>query len=219
MLRSVFDRQLALLDAQLLVMGSAVESALVSAIQVLDTRDAEEAQRVMDADDETDRLEREIEGLCMNLLLTQQPVARDLRRVSSALKMVGDMERIGDMAADICRDIVVLEGDLDPDLSRHLERMGRRACTIVHDALEAFVERDAEQANRVMDEDEEINELFKKVKKDVITAIQTEADPASNLVEALMIAKYLERIGDHAKNIAEWVEYSLTGRWKGENLS
>lgn len=218
MLRSVFDSQLALLDAQLLVMGSNVEDAVVSAIQVLNTRDAEEAQRVMDADDETDRLEREIEGLCMNLLLTQQPVARDLRRVSSALKMVGDMERIGDMAADICRDIVALEGQLDPDLSRHLERMGRRACAIVHDALEAFVERDAEQAIRVIGEDEEINELFKKVKKDVIVAIQTEADPASNLVEALMIAKYLERIGDHAKNIAEWVEYSLTGHWKGESI-
>lgn len=218
MLRSVFDSQLALLDAQLLVMGSTVEGAVVSAIQVLDTRDAEEAQRVMNADDETDRLEREIEGLCMNLLLTQQPVARDLRRVSSALKMVGDMERIGDMAADICRDIVALEGQLDPDLSRHLERMGRRACAIVHDALEAFVERDAEQAIRVIGEDEEINELFKKVKKDVIVAIQTEADPASSLVEALMIAKYLERIGDHAKNIAEWVEYSLTGHWKGESI-
>ena len=217
-LRSVFDRQLALLDAQLLVMGSTVEGAVVSAMGVLETRDAQEARRVMEMDDQTDRMERDIESLCMNLLLTQQPVARDLRRVSSALKMVGDMERIGDQAADICRDVTALEGQLDPDLTRHLNRMGQRACGIVHGAVEAFVERDAEQAARVIGEDEEINLLFEKVKKDIVTAIQTEADPASSLVEALMIAKYLERIGDHAKNIAEWVEYSLTGRYKGGSI-
>lgn len=217
-LRSVFDHQLSLLDAQLLVMGSSMEEALVSALRVMESRDAAEANRVIEGDDDIDRQEREIEGLCLNLLLTQQPVASDLRRVSSALKMVGDMERIGDQAADICETVLAVEGPLDGKLTKHLHRMGERAVTMVHEAIEAFVERDVERARRVIGSDEDVNELFDKVKADIVCAIQKEADPASSLVEALMVAKYLERIGDHAQNIAEWVEYSLTGKYKGESI-
>lgn len=215
-LRSVFDHQLSLLDAQLLVMGSGMEEAIVSAINVMETRDAELAGRVIEGDDDLDHQERDIESLCLSLLLTQQPVASDLRRVSSALKMVSDMERIGDQAADICETVLTIDGPLDERLTKHLRRMGESACTMVHSSVEAFVERDVEKAREVIAQDAEVNVLFDKVKCDIVSAIQNEADPASNLVEALMVAKYLERIGDHAQNVAEWVEYSLTGRYKGD---
>lgn len=217
-LRSVFNHQLSLLDAQLLVMGTAVEGSLQNTLEAMDTRDAEMAQRVIDGDDDIDRQERDIESLCLNILLTQQPVATDLRRVSAALKMVSDMERIADQAGDICETVLSVEGPLDAKLSKHIGRMGARSLEMVHNAIEAFVERDAEKAREVIVSDEGVDELFDKVKRDVVAAIQADADPAHNLVEALMVAKYLERIGDHAQNIAEWVEYSLTGLYKGEPI-
>lgn len=217
-LRTVFNHQLSLLDAQLLVMGTAMEEALKDAMVVMDTRDAKVAQRVIDGDDDIDRQEREIESLCLNILLTQQPVASDLRRVSSAMKMVSDMERIADQAGDICETTLSVEGALDKKLTKHIGRMGDAALDMVHNAIQAFVERDAAAAHAVIAQDNVVNELFDKVKCDVIAAIQNDSDPASNLVEALMVAKYLERVGDHAQNIAEWVEYSLTGLYKGEPI-
>ena len=217
-MRSVFDSQLALLDAQMLVMASSMEEAIRTAIEVLETRDADKANKIIEGDDDIDHQEREIESLCLKLLLTQQPVAGDLRRVSAALKMVGDMERIGDQASDIAEITLSLDGPLDDKLAKHLKRMGDRACAVVHDASEAFVEHDAERAHAAMQEDTEINELFNRVRADIVKGIQKESDPASNLVDALMVAKYLERVGDHAQNIAEWVEYSITGRYKGELL-
>ena len=218
MVRSVFDSQLQLLDAQLLVMAASMEEALRSSIEALKSRDAKVAHAVIDGDDEIDRQERDIEGLCLKLLLTQQPVATDLHRVSAALKMVGDMERIGDQAADIAEISLTLDGSLDPELSGHLRAMGERACGMVHDAVDAFVRRDVDAARAAIEEDAVINALFERVKVDVVAGIQQETDPAANLVEALMLAKYLERVGDHAQNIAEWVEYALTGRYKGEVL-
>lgn len=216
MKRTIFDRELELLDAQLLVMASSMEEAVVSAVKVLEERDADLAARVIEGDDDIDHQEREIESLCLKLLLTQQPVAGDLRHVSSALKMVGDMERIGDQAADICETMQTIDGPLDARLTKHLRRMAEKACAMVHQAVEAFVERDGEKARAVIGSDDTVDALFEKVKADVVSAVQREADPANNLVEALMAAKYLERIADHAQNVAEWVEYSLTGRYKGD---
>lgn len=216
MKRTIFDRELELLDAQLLVMASSMEEAVVSAVKVLEERDADLAARVIEGDDDIDHQEREIESLCLKLLLTQQPVAGDLRHVSSALKMVGDMERIGDQAADICETMQTIDGPLDARLTKHLRRMAEEACAMVHQAVEAFVERDGKKARAVIGSDDTVDALFEKVKADVVSAVQREADPANNLVEALMAAKYLERIADHAQNVAEWVEYSLTGRYKGD---
>lgn len=219
MMRTVFDSQLALLEAQMLVMASSMEEAVVGAVELLESRDKEQARAIMEGDDDIDHQEREIEALCLKLLLTQQPVAGDLRRVSAALKMVGDMERIADQAADIAEIVLTLEeGEFDSKLQKHLAKMGRITASMVHDAAEAFVKRDGDRASRVVSEDADVNEMFDRVKRDIIKGIQAESDPAANLVEALMVAKYLERVGDHAQNIAEWVEYSITGRYKGELL-
>ena len=189
MARTVLDSQLQLLDAQLLVMASSTEDALRTSIAALAARDAEAANAVIDGDDDIDHQEREIEGLCVKLLLTQQPVATDLHRVSAALKIAGDLERIGDQATDIAEIALTLQDELD-----------------------------AERARATIGEDAQIDALFESVKSDVVRGIQDEGSVASNLVEALMLAKYLERVGDHAQNIAEWVEYALTGRYKGEVL-
>lgn len=219
MIRTVFDSQLALLEAQMLVMASSMEEAVVGAVELLESRDKERARAIMEGDDDIDHQEREIEALCLKLLLTQQPVAGDLRRVSAALKMVGDMERIADQAADIAEIVLTLEDDeFDPELQGHLVAMGRIAARMVHDAAEAFVKRDGACASHVVGEDADVNAMFDRVKGDIVKGIQAESDPAANLVEALMVAKYLERVGDHAQNIAEWVEYSITGRYKGELL-
>lgn len=216
MMRTIFDRELSLLDAQLLVMASSMEEAVRAAVDVVESRNAELAKKTIEGDDDIDRQEREIESLCLKLLLTQQPVAGDLRHVSSALKMVGDMERIGDQAADICETMLAIDGPLDARLSEHLHRMADGACAMVHGAVEAFVERDVERARSVMGSDDAVDVLFDKVKSDVVAAIKSDVDPANSLVEALMAAKYLERIADHAQNVAEWVEYALTGRYKGD---
>lgn len=218
MARTVLDSQLQLLDAQMLVMASSVEDSLREAVAALNSRDALAAQRVIDGDDDIDHQEREIEGLCMKLLLMQQPVATDLHRVSAALKMAGDMERIGDQATDIAEIALAIEGAMAGELSEHLRQMSERACSISHDAIEAFVKHDVDLARTAISEDKQIDSLFEQVKTDVINSIQGDKAPAANLVEALMLAKYLERVGDHAQNIAEWVEYALTGRYKGEVL-
>lgn len=215
-MRTVFDSKLELLNAMMLVMGSAMEEAIMTSTNLLDTRSIDAAEAVVKGDDEIDSLEREIEALCMKLLLTQQPVASDLRHVSAALKMVGDMERIGDQAADIAEVIMTLEGELEPQLYKHIKKMGEQGCKMVHDAVQSYVDSDREKAALVIEEDLHMNELFDKAKWDITEGIQKGSDNAGNLVDALMIAKYLERVGDHAKNIAEWVEYSLVGRYKGE---
>ena len=216
MMRTVFQHELSLLDAQMLVMASSMEEAVVSAVKVIEERDAELAARVIEGDDDIDRQERDVESLCLKLLLTQQPVASDLRHVSSALKMVGDMERIGDQAADICDTMLAIDGPIDARLSGHLRGMAEQACAMVHDAVEAFVESDIAKARAVIGSDEQVDELFAKVKADVIAAIKDDPEPANSLIEALMAAKYLERIADHAENVAEWVEYGLTGMHKGD---
>lgn len=218
--RARFDSQLEHLNDQLKEMATATETALMAAVEVLSTRDKDKARAIIASDDEIDTFERDIEGLCLKLLLMQQPVvAGDLRRVGAAMKMVGDLERIGDQAADIADVVLTLDGGFDEELQKHLATMTGRASAMVHEAVGAYIHQDEERAHAVIGEDDGVNELFDRVKQDVIEGIKNEADPAANLVEALMVAKYLERVGDHAQNIAEWVEYSVTGLYKGEPLN
>lgn len=215
-MRNAFDTKLKLLDAEILVMGSSMEEAILGAIDVLESKDIDEAKRIIAGDDDIDTQEWEIENLCIKLLLTQQPVASDLRRVSAALKMVGDMERICDHAADIAEIVMNFSGDLDSELMADLKAMGNHACTMVHDVVEAFVDRDLQKARGVFDADKFLNDTFEKVKTDIAQAISSKKDLPADLVDALMIAKYLERVGDHVKNIGEWVDYSITGYHRGE---
>ena len=218
--RTRFDSQLEQLNEQLKDMATATETALMSAVEVLSTRDEAKAREIIANDDEIDTYERDIEALCLKLLLMQQPVvAGDLRRVGAALKMVGDLERIGDQAADIADVVLTLDGEFDPEIKAHLAAMAGRAGAMVHEAVGAYVHRDEERAHAVIGEDEGVNEMFDRVKRDVVEGIKQETEPATNLVEALMAAKYLERVGDHAQNIAEWVEYSVTGLYKGAPLN
>lgn len=218
--RARFDSQLELLNEQLKDMATATESALMAAVEVLSTRDVDKAREIIANDDEIDNFERDIESLCLKLLLMQQPVvAGDLRRVGAALKMVGDLERIGDQASDIADVVLTLDGEFAPELNAHLSSMAGRASAMVHEAVAAYVHRDEDRAHAVIAEDEGVNEMFERVKQDVVAGIKAETDPAANLVEALMAAKYLERVGDHAQNIAEWVEYSVTGLYKGAPLN
>lgn len=218
--RARFDSQLELLNEQLKDMATATESALMAAVEVLSTRDVDKAREIIANDDEIDNFERDIESLCLKLLLMQQPVvAGDLRRVGAALKMVGDLERIGDQASDIADVVLTLDGEFAPELNAHLSSMAGRASAMVHEAVAAYVHRDGDRAHAVIAEDEGVNEMFERVKQDVVAGIKGETDPAANLVEALMAAKYLERVGDHAQNIAEWVEYSVTGLYKGAPLN
>lgn len=175
MARTVLDSQLQLLDAQLLVMASSTEDALRTSIVALAARDAEAANAVIDGDDDIDHQEREVEGLCVKLLLTQQPVATDLHRVSAALKIAGDLERIGDQATDVAEITLTLQGELDGELSAHLREMGNRACVILHDAIEAFVGRDVERAKATIGEDTQIERSSKASKSMWCAVFRTRA--------------------------------------------
>lgn len=214
--RATFDAQLELLDAEMLVMGSSIEEQTMAAVALIEGPDPDRARRIIDGDDDIDRQERSIEAVCLKLLLAQQPVAADLRRVSAALKMVGDMERIGDQAADIAEIVAGSTSRLDAELSSGLSELGRRASAMVHGDVEAYVDRDPSRVRSVISGDARVNDKFDAVVDAIAQAIRDSADEPRALVDALMVAKHLERVGDHAKNIAFWVEYTLTGRYKGD---
>lgn len=217
-MRSRFDEQLHLLNEEMIRMGSMVEQSIEDACQVLVTRDQNACQAIMHHDSEIDRKERDIETLCLRLLLMQQPVARDLRLVSAALKMITDMERIADQASDIAEIITMpVEGPLI-EHPAELSRMGEAAVNMVHGAIDAFVKRDVVMAKEVIKSDDIVDDLFVMVRQDLIPMMRKYPDSTMQLLDVQMIAKYLERIGDHATNIAEWVEYAVTGIHKGERL-
>ncbi len=210
-MRSHFDEQLHKLNEEMIRMGSMIEHAIEQAGILMASRDAEHARTVIAADVEVDRKEREIETLCLRLILMQQPVARDLRLVSSALKMITDMERIGDQAADIAEIISMpVKGQryVYPEL---LQQMGLAAGTMVNRAVDAFVKRDVDLAHEVIESDDVVDALFNDVKKELLQTMKKHSEFGMQLLDALMIAKYLERIGDHAENIAEWVLFSISG--------
>lgn len=210
-MRNRFDRQLEQLNNELIEMGNLIEHAIQSAVTALVKKDVGQAKAAIEFDQEVDRQEREIEALCMKLLLQQQPVARDLRLISAALKMITDMERIGDQAADISEITIMLaKEDYVQDLSM-VSQMAMETILMVTHSVEAFVQKDLELAKSVIDHDDIVDRQFDDIKKMLIDLIQKNAANSEQASDLLMVAKYLERIGDHATNIAEWVIYSITG--------
>ena len=217
-MRNRFDAQLALLNEELLAMGALIERAIDDAAAALRGQDAEAANEAIALGDEIDQKEREIETLCLKLLLQQQPVARDLRLISAALKMITDMERIGDQAEDISELVLYLAGAPYVKALEHLPEMAEAAISMVHGSLDAFVKKDLALAREVIVQDDVIDGLFDVVKAELIALIRSDAENGEQAIDLLMITKYFERIGDHAQNIAEWVEYSITGMHKGKYL-
>lgn len=215
MMRTRFDEQLSLLNRQLIEMGALCEQAIASAAQALLTGDTKLAATVPPIEDEIDRKERDIESLCLRLLLQQQPVARDLRQISAALKMITDMERIGDQAADIAEIIGFLRGRTGAECE-HIGEMARSAIGMVTGSVDAYVKRDVTLANEIIERDDIVDRLFSEVKKTLVTMLSENPQDSEYALDILMIAKYFERIGDHAVNIAEWVKFSVTGVHKGE---
>ena len=193
-------------------MGELCETAIEEATGALEGHDIARAKAVITADSEIDQMEKEIENLCLKLLLQQQPVARDLRNISSALKMVTDMERIGDHATDISELAIVLSKKTYVKKLDHIEEMAKETMVMLIQSLEAFVEKDLDKAQKVIAHDDVVDDLFEKVKKELIALIRDHADEGEQAVDLLMVTKYFERIGDHATNIAEWVIFSITGQ-------
>lgn len=209
-MRIHFDEMLDSLHVEMIKMGALCEDAITYAVKALLDNDREMPARAFAAEREIDDKEREIEALCMKLLLQQQPVAKDLRTVSSALKMISDMERIGDQAADIA-EITRFVGSTNISGKVHIKEMAVAAVKMVADSVEAFVRRDTQLAEAVIRDDDKVDALFLKVKNELIDMIAEDPQHGEYCIDIMMIAKYLERIGDHATNIAEWVEYSVTG--------
>ena len=210
-MRNRFDEQLNILNNELITMGALCEEAISSAVKLLIDNDVKMKENVLDADKQIDQKERDIETLCMKLLMQQQPVASDLRTISSALKMISDMERIGDQASDIAEIAEYAYGS-GMESETHIADMARATIQMVTDSIDSFVKKDVNLAHTVIEHDNIVDDLFDKVKSELISAIENKAANAEALIDLLMIAKYFERIGDHAENIAEWVIYSITGK-------
>lgn len=209
-MRSKFDEQLTGLNNELIIMGALCEEAISAAAKLLLENDTAMKESVFEADRQIDQKERDIENICMKLLLQQQPVAKDLRTISSALKMISDLERIGDQASDIAEMAEYVSSD-GIESETHIADMARAAIQMVTDSVDSFVQKDIDLAKAVISHDDIVDELFDKIKDELIQSVQSGKSNAEALIDLLMIAKYFERIGDHAENIAEWVLYSLTG--------
>jgi phosphate transport system protein len=214
MTRNRFDSQLERLNNELIEMGSLIEQAIEIAIRALMNQDVALAKEAISFDEEIDRQEKEIENLCLKLLLQQQPVARDLRLISSALKMITDMERIGDQAADISELTIYMSSAPYIKKLDHIQSMAKETTLMVVGSIEAFVNKDLEKAQAIIENDSVVDNLFIEVKNELIELIHKNADNGEQASDLLMVAKYFERIGDHATNIAEWVIFSITGQHK-----
>lgn len=209
-MRNRFDQQLEQLNEDLIELGALCKEAVADAMSALLQSDRQARQKTFLTEYEIDHKERDIESLCMKLLLQQQPVARDLRVISAALKMISDMERIGDQASDIADIVKFLEGS-DITEHVHIQQMAEAAMKMLTDSIESFVKKDLLLARKVMKEDDVVDALFNQVKSEIIQVIAENPKQGEQCIDTLMIAKYFERIGDHVVNIAEWVEYSVTG--------
>ena len=213
-MRSRFDEQLILLNKKMTQMGALCEELIAFVAKALLNGDIEGAREVKSRGQEIDHMEREIEAICLRLLLQQQPVAKDLRVVSAALKMITDMERIGDQAEDIADIIPVLNGRTVAEFV-DLKLMAEATCKMVTDSIDAYVRQDVKLARMILEHDDIVDDAFRKMKDTLIKMITDNNADGEYAVDLLMIAKYFERIGDHATNIAEWVEFSVTGIHKG----
>ena len=210
-MRNRFDRQLLRLNQEMIDMGSLCEEMITAAAKIVATRDKELMDDIVTMEEEINQKERDIERICMKLLMQQQPVASDLRVISAAMKMVSDMERIGDQTADIA-DIVIATKSTEEKNLKDINRMAEATVKMVRDSVSAYVQKDLELARKVMAADDEVDDLFDLVKGDLVKFISDHKGSAGDeAIDLIMIAKYLERIGDHATNIAEWVEFSITG--------
>ena len=209
-MRSRLDEQLALLNRELIEMGALCEEVIAAAAKALMEGDTELAAQIPPRASGIDQQERDIEALCLKLLLRQQPVASDLRQISAALKMITDMERIGDQAEDIAEIVRTVQGH-GPETMDIVRKMATATIQMVTESIEAYVKSDIMLAKKVVSDDDTVDACFDQVKSALIARIA--ADPADGeyAVDLLMIAKYFERIGDHATNIAEWVIFSVTG--------
>lgn len=214
-MRSRFDEQLETLNHEMIEMGALCEEVIAMAASALTGGDTGLARRVPPRGREIDQKEKDIEALCLRLLLQQQPVARDLRQISAALKMITDMERIGDQAEDIAEIVAFLNGRTSEE-HLQLKEMAASAIKMVTDSVDAYVKRDTVLAQTVIDYDDVVDEAFLQVKRRLVAWIAQNPSDGEYALDLLMIAKYLERIGDHATNLAEWVIYSVTGVHKEE---
>ena len=219
-IRKQYDTDLEALKAALVEMGSNSAEAVEAALEALCTADAEAAQKIVKGDSCINNMERDIEHRCMTLLLRQQPVAGDLRRISTAMKVVTDVERIGDHASDIAEIIphlVTVRKEGDPAVSQAI-RMGQKAHKMILDALNALTSEDEQAALRVIAADDEVDYDFNAIKHTLAQEIAADPGKVDAALDLLMVIKYLERIGDHAVNLAEWVEFVRSGRYHNENM-
>lgn len=208
-MRTKFDEQLHMLNQEMMHMGSMIEDKIQKAIEALIGQNSVLAKEIMEADNEVDREQKKIENICFNLLMQQQPVARDLRVISAAMKMVTDMERIGDHAADISEMTVMMASEpYAVDLS-DIKKMASETVLMLIRSIEAYVEKDMLKAQSVIDHDDIVDELFNKVKQELIEMIQKNPAVSEQAADMLMVAKYFERIGDHATNLAELIIFAL----------
>lgn len=214
-MRSKFDEQLGLLNRKMIEMGAECESIIALSAKALLEKDALYASKAVQQGHKIDQMEREIESICLKLLLQQQPVARDLRVISAALKMITDMERIGDQAEDIAEIIGFLNGRSGEEC-HDIRLMAEATIKMVTDSIDAYVKQDICLARAVADYDDVVDDAFYRVKQTLITMIAENTADGEYALDILMIAKYFERIGDHAVNIAQWVEFSVTGAREGE---
>ena len=215
-MRNNFDRQLRLLGSEMREMGALCEDAIALAAKALSEDSKELAAKVPPIASALDRKERDVENICLKLLLRQQPVAGDLRQISAALKMISDMERIGDQAEDIAEIITYM--DCECANSTLLREMAKDTIKMVTESVDAYVRRDTELAKLVIAEDDIVDDYFAKVKKELIAQIAENPAGGEQTLDFLMIAKYFERIGDHAVNIAKWVIFSVTGVHKNSEI-
>lgn len=213
-MRSKFASELQAMHEDLIQMASLAETAISSSVKALETMDETLAQKVVGSDHQIDELEKEVERRCLRLLLQQQPVARDLRSVSTALKMITDLERIGDQAADIAEVTVFLCRNRDFQMPEGLREMALAAVKMVRGAIDAFVEENLDKAHEVIGYDDVVDRAFLRTRDELIRQVKQATGSAEQIMDLLMIAKYLERIGDHAVNTAEWVVFFLTGAHK-----
>ncbi|MFY9213306.1 MAG: phosphate signaling complex protein PhoU [Tissierellaceae bacterium] len=210
-MRSHFDNELEILNNELIKMGSLVESKIEDSIKALINRDTALAKEIMTRDDEVDDMEKSIENRCLQLIIRHHPVASDLRLISSILKMITDLERIGDQAADIAEISLLLADQEYIKELRDIPKMAEATIKMLKNSIDAFVNKSLDLAHEVIAFDDVVDDLFDIVKDDLISLINTDIKYGEQAINFIMIAKYLERIGDHAQNIAEWVVFSITG--------
>ncbi|MEL7624675.1 MAG: phosphate signaling complex protein PhoU [Clostridiales bacterium] len=217
-MRSRFDESLLLLNNSLIEMGGLVEGAIYKATQALLEQDASSARNIIEGDSIIDEKEKDIESQCLKLLLHQQPVARDLRQISTALKIITDMERIGDQAADISELCIYLAEQQYIKKLEHIPQMAGETIKMVTWAIDAFVKKDQALAETVIAHDDVVDSLYVTVKRDLIDLVHEDVKTGEQAFDLMQIAKYYERIGDHAVNIAEWVIFSITGKHKDKQV-